>query len=69
MIYIYDILVNFSKKEPYDFYEWNKDDEVINIKKIKLVRVTTKTLKELLEYESNIEKDFLLKIYNYAFLL
>ena len=64
MIYIYDILVNFSKKLPYDFYEWNKEDEVMNIKKIKLVKVTTKTLKELLEYESNIEKDFLLKIYN-----
>ena len=33
MNFIYDIVLNFNK-DYYDFFEWNKKDSVINIKKI-----------------------------------
>lgn len=39
MKYIYDIVLNFNK-DYYDFYEWNNDDRIINIKKIPLYRVS-----------------------------
>ncbi len=39
MKYIYDIVLNFNDKY-YDFYEWNSDDKIINIKKIPLYRVS-----------------------------
>ncbi len=32
MEYVYDIVLNFRDKY-YDFYEWNKKDKIINIKK------------------------------------
>lgn len=35
MNYIYDIVLNFNK-EYYDFFQWNKKDSIINIKKIPL---------------------------------
>lgn len=35
MNFIYDIVLNFNK-DYYDFFEWNKKDNVINIKKIPL---------------------------------
>ena len=35
MNYIYDIVLNFNK-DYYYFYEWNKKDNIINIKKIPL---------------------------------
>ena len=33
MNYIYDIYLNLNKNL-YDFYEWNKSDNIIHIKKI-----------------------------------
>ena len=37
MIYIYDILLNFCDlNELYDFYEWNPNDNIENIKRIKI---------------------------------
>lgn len=35
MNFIYDIVLNFNK-DYYDFFEWNKKDSIINIKKIPL---------------------------------
>ncbi len=42
MNYIYDIILNFNK-EYFEFYEWNKKDNIINIKKIPLFVVDNKT--------------------------
>jgi len=33
MTYIYDILLNF-KDDLYEFYDWNKTDNIIHIRKI-----------------------------------
>lgn len=38
MNYIYDIMVNF-KYPLYDFYDWNKNDNIENIKRIPLYKV------------------------------
>ena len=64
MIYIYDILVNFNNGRPYEFYEWSDKDEVINIKKIRLVRIGTDELDDLLNYDCVIDKELLIKIHN-----
>ncbi len=50
MIYIYDILLNFSKNKIYDFYEWDKEDKIDHVKKIKLIKVNSKTMDDLFTY-------------------
>lgn len=64
MIYIYDILLNFCDCcELYDFYEWNQNDSIENIKRIKLVHIDRNLLDELIYYNGKIEDGFLVKIY------
>lgn len=64
MIYIYDILLNFCDcEELYDFYEWNQNDTIENIKRIKLVHVDKQILDDLLYFDGNIDDNFLLKLY------
>lgn len=41
MDYIYDIVLNFND-EYYEFYEWKKEDKIINIKKIPIYKISTK---------------------------
>lgn len=40
---VYDVLVNF-KKNPYEFYEWEQDDNIKHVKKIPSFKVSDKTL-------------------------
>ena len=40
MDYIYDIILNFQEKY-YEFYEWNNNDKIINIKKIPIYKIST----------------------------
>ena len=64
MIYIYDILLNFCDcEELYDFYEWNQNDTIENIKRIKLLHIERPIMDDLLYYDGNVEESFLLKIY------
>lgn len=64
MIYIYDILLNFCDcEELYDFYEWNQNDSIENIKRIKLVHIDRNLLDDLMYYDGVVEENFLLKIY------
>ena len=42
MNYIYDIVLNFNK-EYYNFFEWNKRDNIVNVKKIPLIFVYNDT--------------------------
>ncbi len=50
MIYIYDILLNFSKQKILEFYEWDKEDAIDHVKKIKLLKVDTKVIDDLIHY-------------------
>ena len=63
MITIYDILVNFSDSYLYDFYEWGVNDEVENLKKIGLFRISMKEMDEVIDNKIQVTEDFLLKIY------
>lgn len=42
MNYIYDIILNFNE-EFYDFYEWKSNDNVINVRKIPVLKVDENT--------------------------
>lgn len=63
MNYIYDILINFQS-QIYDIYDWNKNDDILHIRKIPMFRVGTESLKELCEYNVQLSSEFLSKIFN-----
>ena len=46
MNYIYDILLNFQK-EYYEFYEWNKNDEIYHMRKIPIIKINDKQFEEI----------------------
>lgn len=55
---IYDILVNF-KKIPYEFYDWNKEDDVKHVKKMPSIKVSDSALYDIFYNEVKISKNFL----------
>jgi len=63
MTYVYDVLLNFNS-ELYDFYEWEKDDNVTHIKRINLFKVDSKIFNEILDKKIKLNEDFLLSIFN-----
>jgi len=63
MNYIYDILINFQPNL-YDVYDWNKNDDILHLRKIPMFKLHTESLKELCNYNILIANDFLVKIYN-----
>ena len=63
MIYIYDILLNFSDAILYEFYEWNTNDHIDNMKRIKLAKISKKDFDLFLNYKIKIDSAFLLKIF------
>lgn len=58
MTYIYDILLNFNE-EYYDFYDWNKDDRIMHIKKIPIYRINDRDLKNIMNSTVVFENRFL----------
>lgn len=54
MIYIYDILLNFSKEKVFEFYEWDKEDKIDHVKKIKLLKVDTQVMDDFMDYTVTI---------------
>ena len=64
MVYIYDILLNFCDNDLiYDFYEWSSNDNIENIKRIKIIRVERNVFEDLLNYECKIDNTFLVKLF------
>lgn len=63
MNYIYDVFINLNK-EAYDFYDWNVNDDIIHIRKIPVFKVSNKVIYDLKNSIINVEKDFLIKVYN-----
>ena len=58
MNYIYDIVLNFNK-EYYSFYEWNRRDNIINVKKIPLFLVDNECF-NIMKYDNVcVSKDFI----------
>lgn len=63
MNYIYDIYLNLNETL-YDFFDWNKNDKLLHVKKIPIIKVNEETLKDLLSNEIYINEKLLLNIYN-----
>ena len=64
MNYYYDLTLSFSDQKTDKFYEWELDDNLIEIKKIPLYRVNEKTIINILKYNGFINSSFLKKIKN-----
>jgi hypothetical protein len=62
MNYIYDIFLNFNDTL-YDIYEWNKNDNIIHIRKIPLFKVDKKTMCDFITKKIELPTEFLTKIY------
>ena len=54
MIYIYDILLNFNN-DFYEFFEWEKNDNVLHIKKIPIFKVKTDLILDILNKKVQID--------------
>lgn len=58
MKYVYDILLNFANKGfIYDFYDWNGNDKIINVKKCPVYRVDNNTFIDFLNNKIKLDLD------------
>ena len=64
MNYIYDVLVNFNDKEIYEFFEWEKDDNIEHIRRIPIFKVSPKNFIDFKTKKIKVEEEFLNKIKN-----
>lgn len=58
MNYIYDIVLNFNKNY-YNFFEWNKKDNIINIKKIPVYKISDKNYDLFKNHNLVVDSSFL----------
>lgn len=58
MNYIYDIVLNFNK-EYYNFFEWNKKDNILNVKKIPYFLVNDKLFYSLKYNKITLDMSFI----------
>ena len=63
MNYIYDIMLNFNDYF-FEFYDWNKLDEITEIRKIPIFRVSSKTLYDIKKYSVRFDEEFIDRIKN-----
>ena len=63
MLETYDILVNY-KKYLYDFYEWDKEDEIKHVKKINAYKVKNDVLIDFMNNDVMVDENFLKEIEN-----
>lgn len=63
MNYIYDIYLNLNETL-FDFFDWNKNDKLIHIKKIPIFKINEEDLKLFLYNKIKIDKELLNQIYN-----
>ncbi len=59
MNYYYDILLNWSEKDTYDFFEWNETDYLELVKKIPLVKVKHHVFLDILTNNIKVSQEFL----------
>ena len=63
MSYTYDIYLNFNDV-PYDFYDWNKTDSVIHIKKIPIFKISVDNFKNFVKYNIKVDEKFSKCVHN-----
>ena len=65
MIYTYDILLNWTNEDRLkEFFEWRIEDDLEHIKKIPIIKVNDRFIKDLLTSKLELDKSFLSKIRN-----
>lgn len=62
MNYIYDIYLNFNDVL-YDFFDWDKNDLLMHIKKIPIFKINSEDLIQIIQNTIEVQKDFLNSIY------
>lgn len=63
MTYIYDLILNFHN-ELLEFYEWDKNDDIMHIKRISLIKIKSSVYNEILDNEIILPTSFLGEIFN-----
>lgn len=63
MNYIFDVCLNFNK-ELYNFYEWNKEDDVLYFLKIPVFKIEEELIDDFINHDIKVDNLFLKKIYN-----
>ena len=58
MHYYYDLLVNLDEI-PWEFYEWDKKDTILSVKKIPMIRIKEQDFLKIYCYEGQIEEEWL----------
>lgn len=58
MDYIYDILLNY-KEEYFEFYDWNKNDNIVHIRKIPIIRICSQDLYNIINNKIKLDISFL----------
>ena len=61
MNYYYDILVNLEE-EFYEFYEWEKNDPIIAIKKTPLFKVSHEVIVDFLTYDITLDEELTINL-------
>ncbi len=64
MNYVYDILLNFNKYL-IEYFEWEETDNIKYVKKVALFKTTTETVKDIINYEVELESTFINAIPKY----
>lgn len=63
MNYIYDIYLNLNDVL-YDFFDWNKNDKLIHIKKIPIFKIDDQDLNKIVYNSIKVNNTFLKNVYN-----
>ncbi len=63
MVYIYDILLNFNN-DFLEFYEWDKNDNILHIKKMPMLKVDSKLIEDVLSKKVQFDDPFIMEILN-----
>jgi len=63
MTYIYDLVLNFNK-DYLEFYEWKKEDNIIYIRKIPIIKINNIQYNEIIKNKIKVTKELLKKIEN-----
>lgn len=63
MNYIYDIYLNLNDVL-YDFFDWNKNDKLIHIKKIPIFKIDDQDLNKIVYNSVKVSNTFLKSVYN-----
>ena len=69
MNYIYDVILNFTDNYYYDFYEWSNNDNLINVRKVPIIKVDKDTLYDFMNYIIKIDESLLKLIENQSIFL